>query len=350
MSESRKAKILCVEDEQDIRENIADILRDEGFEVFTGENGKEGFEKFVQHKPDLVISDIMMPEVDGYAFLKMVRENKNIRNNNVPFIFLSALGQKDNIIKGVNLSANDYLIKPIDFDLMIAKVKEKTANSIKVQEIHDRNISNIKSQVSLVLPSDILSYLEVITQISANLKDEPYGPVPHARYLEDFNKINIYAMKLLSAVNNSLDASVIDSKLNANEEINSISDILNEFIQGISSKFSSRIEFETPYEEELLPKVKIDLLILKEALRKILAGMLKSDSEASVQVSVMTDHNDQMVLIFYLNSNKENTNLHANIDESQISKILDSQNCRFEIVDHKENTTVLTIPSYRLVG
>ena len=115
--EDRKIKILCVEDEKEIRENIAEILRDEGFEVFEAENGKKGYESFVQNKPDLVVSDIMMPEIDGYSLLKMIREGKSIRNNNIPFIFLSALGQKENIMKGVDLLANDYLIKPVDFDL-----------------------------------------------------------------------------------------------------------------------------------------------------------------------------------------------------------------------------------------
>ncbi len=170
MTEERKVKILCVEDEQDIRENIADILRDEGFEVFEAPNGKQGFEVFIQSKPDLIISDIMMPELDGYGLLKLVRESKNVRNNTVPFIFLSALGQKDDIIKGVNLSANDYLIKPIDFDLMIAKVKEKTVNSNKLQEVHERNVKNLKSQVSTVLPAELSSYLDIITQVASNLK------------------------------------------------------------------------------------------------------------------------------------------------------------------------------------
>ena len=77
---SEKIKVLCVEDEQDIRENIVEILRDEGFEVFEAANGKQGFEVFMQQKPDLIISDIMMSELDGYGLLKMVRESKNVRN------------------------------------------------------------------------------------------------------------------------------------------------------------------------------------------------------------------------------------------------------------------------------
>lgn len=345
---SRKIKVLCVEDEQDICENIADILRDEDYEVFTAQNGKEGFESFIANSPDIIISDIMMPEVNGYAFLKMVRESKNTRNNTVPFIFLSALGQKDNIIKGVNYSANDYLIKPIDFDLMLAKIKEKTANAIKVQEVNDKKINNLKSQVGSVLPTEILSYLDVISQISDNLKQEPYGPFPHSRYLDDISKINIYAMKLVGSINNALDSSVIDSKLNANEEVTSIHNILEEFVSGISSKFSSRIKLPQRDDQHDLAQVKIDILIFKEALRKILAGMLKSDANASVKLSIIMDPSDQMVIIFSLMSDQK-VDLHLNINESNVSKILDEQNCRFEIVEHKDNKAVLAIPSYRVL-
>lgn len=350
MTETRKIKVLCVEDEQDIRENIAEILRDEGFEVFEADNGKRGFESFMQNKPDLVVSDIMMPEVDGYALLQLIRESKNIRNNTVPFIFLTALGQKDNVIKGVGLSANDYLVKPIDFELMIAKVKEKTANALKVQEGHERNIKNIKSQVAMILPSELFSYLDVISQTASILKEEPYGPFPHRRYGEDLDKIYIHAMKLRSSITNSLDGGVIDNKLNADEEIISIIAFLEDFIGGLSEKFKKRITLERPFEFETLPHLKIDRLVLIDSLRKIFAGMFKSDPEGSVNITIMFDHLDQMVVIFYLKSEIQNVDLKTNCDASQISKILDKQNCRFEVVEAKENTAMLVIPAHRLIA
>lgn len=346
MSEDNKIKVLCVEDEQDIRENIADILRDEGFEVFEAENGRRGFEVFSQSNPDIVISDIMMPEVDGYGLLKMIRESKTARGNSIPFIFLTALGQKDDIIKGVNMSANYYLIKPIDLDLMIAKIRERAENQAKVQEVHKRNVQNLKNQVSAILPSDLFSYLDVITNVSSFLKQEPFGPLPHRRYLEEFDKIYLNAVKLRSAINNSLDGNTIDQRLNTNEEIFTIFDFLTEVVANLSDKFKSRIQLEKPADD--FPKVKIDSTVILDALRKILAGMFKFDDKASLKISLMQDHLDQIVIIFYLDSAKK-TGLEAALDESQISKILDKQNCRFEVVHARDNTAVLVIPSYRLV-
>lgn len=345
---SEKIKVLCVEDEQDIRENIVEILRDEGFEVFEAQDGKHGFELFQRAKPDIIISDIMMPQIDGYGLLKLVRESKTAGNSLIPFIFLTALGQKDDIIKGTNLSANDYLIKPIDFDLMIAKVKEKVGNYTKAQESHQRNITNLKNQVVAALPNDLNYYLDIITNVADSLKQQPYGPLPHRRYVEDLEKIYLNAVKLRSAIKNSFDEATIDNRLNVNEEVLASFNFLQEMVASLSDKFKSRIELETPFNIEEMPKIKIDRNALLEALRKILAGMFKFDEKAILRISLILDHMNQLVVIFYLDSVIK-TGLVNGLDAEQISKILDSQNCRFEVVETRENTAVLVVPSYRII-
>lgn len=346
---SRVGKVLCVEDEQDIRENIADILRDEGYEVYEASDGKAGYEAFIENKPDLVISDIMMPEVDGYGFLKMVRENKASRKNNVPFIFLTALGHKENVLKGVSLSANDYLVKPIDFDLLIAKVKEKTENSIKVEEAHNSNINNLKNQVSSILPSDLMSHISILTQVAENLKREPYGPLPHRNYLRDFEKVYSTTLKIKSSIINALDEKVINYKLNANEELFNLNGFLKHFISNLSKKYSDRIYIDQVDEDLLTAKVKFDHFVLIEALKKILSSFLKIDDNSKVKISMMIDHLDQLVLIFGLESDTREINVSDHINESQISKILDKQNCTFEFAQSAEGTAVLVIPPYRVV-
>lgn len=350
MTDDKKIKVLCVEDEQDIRENMVEILRDEGFEVVDAANGKQGFEVFLQHKPDIVISDIMMPDVDGYGLLALIRESKNSRNNNVPFIFLSALGQKDNVIKGVGLSANDYLVKPVDFDLMIAKIKEKTANASRISEVQTQTIQNIKEQVSVVLPNTVFSYLDIISHTISSLKDEPYGPLPHRGYIEDFERINVSISKLRAAIINALDSSVIDSKLNSEEEVISLFAFLSELISGLSDKFKSRINLEKAGDSDLAIRIKMDRLALLDSLRKIFTGMLKADSEGSINIRLMRDPLDQLVIIFYLKSKIKNADLQANLSTQEISKILDSQTCRFEIIEGKENTAIMIIPSHRIIA
>jgi CheY-like chemotaxis protein len=350
MSQQRKARILCVEDEQDIRDNISEILRDEGFEVFEAYNGKSGYESFLKNKPDLIISDVMMPDVDGYGLLKLVRENNTTRCQNVPFIFLTALGQKHDIVKGVNMLANDYLIKPIDFDLMIAKIKEKLVNFFNLEGQYDKNVKNIKSQVSLVLSQDLLNYLKIITNTAAILKDEPYGPLPHRKYFQDFEKIYDNAIKLRAAIDNSLDEKVIDYKLNANEEVFDVKLLLSDLISTLNQKYRDKIIIETGFDDEKLPRVKIDKLIISEALKKILSFIFKVDVACNIKIRIMIDHLDQMILVFAISSDLGDIGSSVKIDESPINSILSQQNCNFEVVDNQENTMILVIPSYRIIN
>ena len=344
-------KILCVEDEKEIRENLVEILQDEGFEVFSAENGKYGFAEFIAKKPDIIISDIMMPEVDGYKFLSMVRQTKNSKNNQIPFIFLTALGQKDDMIKGLDLSANDYLIKPIDFDLLIAKIKQKVSSVLKIKESYAHSFNKIKEQLSTILPIEIASYLGVINSVSQSLKSQPYGPLPHENYLRDFNKIYLNSIKLATAVTNAFDPIAIERKLNADEEIIFLPELIEEFIGDLSEKFRNKVELGDFFSDKALPKIRIDKTVLNEALKKILAGVFKSDPAGILKMSMMLDHQDRMLIIFSFSSAKiGNENLFMEIDEAQISKILDQQNCLFEICEGRQKVAVLIIPSHRIIS
>ncbi|WP_310428614.1 anti-sigma factor antagonist [Chamaesiphon sp. VAR_48_metabat_135_sub] len=102
--------ILAIEDEAGIRENIQEILELEGFNVLTAENGKIGVQLAREHHPDLIICDVMMPELDGYDVLIALRQDPSTIK--IPFIFLSAKAAKDDFRKGMSLGADDYLTKP----------------------------------------------------------------------------------------------------------------------------------------------------------------------------------------------------------------------------------------------
>lgn len=118
------ATIVCVEDEEAIREDIADELRDSGHDVIEACDGADGLKKIAEHKPDLVISDITMPNMDGLTLLSTLREqHPNLVD--VPFIFLSALADREDQLRGIELGVDDYLTKPIDFDLLLATAKSR---------------------------------------------------------------------------------------------------------------------------------------------------------------------------------------------------------------------------------
>ncbi len=103
-------KILLIEDSVDVRNNTAEILELSNYKVILAENGKIGIEKAIEHKPDLIICDIMMPVLDGYGVIHAVHKNEDIKNT--PFIFLTAKTERGDFRKGMELGADDYITKP----------------------------------------------------------------------------------------------------------------------------------------------------------------------------------------------------------------------------------------------
>lgn len=130
--------ILLIEDNEDLRENTAEILELSNFKVHTAENGKEGVRMAKKLMPDLIVCDIMMPELDGFGVLFAL--SKDVDTANIPFIFLTAKSEKSDIRKGMNLGADDYLVKPFDemelLDAIETRLKKSEKLHIQRQEQH----------------------------------------------------------------------------------------------------------------------------------------------------------------------------------------------------------------------
>ena len=104
-------KILVIEDEPEMRRNITALLRYHDYEPLAAENGRVGVETARRDKPDLILCDVMMPELDGYGVLQALQTDASLAR--IPFVFLTAKGEKDDLRSGMNLGADDYLTKPV---------------------------------------------------------------------------------------------------------------------------------------------------------------------------------------------------------------------------------------------
>ena len=112
-------KILIIEDEPEMRRNIATLLRYHHYNSVAAQNGREGVEMARAEKPDLILCDVMMPELDGYSVLQALQADPALART--PFIFLTAKGEKEDLRSGMNLGADDYLTKPVaNADLIVA--------------------------------------------------------------------------------------------------------------------------------------------------------------------------------------------------------------------------------------
>ena len=128
-------KILIIEDNQEIRENLAEILELSNYEVETAENGKIGVEKALSNTPDLILCDVMMPELDGFGVLHIL--GKKPITSDVPFIFLTAKAEKSDLRKGMNLGADDYITKPFDDVELLDAIEMRLKKSERIKKAFD---------------------------------------------------------------------------------------------------------------------------------------------------------------------------------------------------------------------
>ena len=135
MSES----ILVIEDDSNIQELIVEFLGSQGYNVDFASDGLEGISKFKQGNYDLIILDIMMPNLDGYSVCKMIRKNSKI-----PIIFLSALNEEENQLKGFELECDDYITKPFSFNILIKRVEAVLRRSQKNTNEETLNFEDLK--------------------------------------------------------------------------------------------------------------------------------------------------------------------------------------------------------------
>ncbi|MCA9888885.1 MAG: response regulator, partial [Anaerolineae bacterium] len=118
-------RVLLIEDEYHLLENLAENLTFEGFEVYTAENGWAGVKAALEHQPDIVVCDLMMPELDGHGVLLELRSRPS--TSDIPFIFLTARAGLDDMRIGMNLGADDYLAKPCPHDTLVNTINARMA-------------------------------------------------------------------------------------------------------------------------------------------------------------------------------------------------------------------------------
>jgi DNA-binding NarL/FixJ family response regulator len=116
-------RILIIEDEPEMRRNIATLLQFRNYQPIAAENGRVGVELARREKPDLILCDVMMPELDGYGVLRMLQTDAALAL--VPFIFLTAKGEKNDLRSGMNLGADDYLTKPVGNDDLVQAIEAR---------------------------------------------------------------------------------------------------------------------------------------------------------------------------------------------------------------------------------
>jgi CRP-like cAMP-binding protein/CheY-like chemotaxis protein len=182
---NKKRTVLLIEDNQDIREGTAEILELADFTVLTAENGKKGVELAQANPPDIILCDIMMPELDGYGVLYLL--NKNEATANIPFIFLTAKAERTDMRKGMEMGADDYLTKPFDDMELLNAIESR----LQKRERVIKNAGNAASFEGLL---DEARSAKLLNDLSANSRIKVYKK-KQSIYMDGDQPMNVYLVK-----------------------------------------------------------------------------------------------------------------------------------------------------------
>ena len=160
--------ILLIEDEQDLRENLVDTLTFEGFDLLTAENGVQGIELAMAHEPDLILSDVMMPEMDGYSALVALQEDE--KTAHIPVIFLSAATDRSFVRHGMELGAEDYLTKPFTNAELLSTIKARLVRFNHREEHLSKTIDVVRKNLARRVVHEMRSPL-----VSLNIVQEVFS-------------------------------------------------------------------------------------------------------------------------------------------------------------------------------
>ena len=185
-------KILVIEDNQDVRENLAEILTLSGYAASTAENGKVGAAKAQAELPDLILCDIMMPELDGYAVLHIL--SRSASTADIPFIFLTAKAEREDFRRGMSLGADDFITKPFDDVVLLQTIETRLKKSERLRA------ASAQAGGSLERFIDEARALEAIKHLSENREVRHYkkkdlifreGEHPRWLYFVESGKVKI---------------------------------------------------------------------------------------------------------------------------------------------------------------
>lgn len=164
---TNEAYVLVVEDHRPLLMAVRDILESEGYSVLTAMDGVDALELMEENRPDLIIADIMMPRMDGYALYKSVRARPEWLA--IPFIFLTARAEREDILKGKDLGAEDYITKPFDPQDLVVTVRSRLRRAEDIREATQVEFNNLKQQIITVLSHELrtpLTYVSGYTDLA----------------------------------------------------------------------------------------------------------------------------------------------------------------------------------------
>jgi len=289
------ALILVVEDDLALLAGISELLELSDYQVLTACNGREGLEVLKTEVPDLIVSDIMMPEMNGYDFHAAVREIPLMTS--IPFIFLTARGEKSDIRRGKSLGADDYITKPFDDEDLLVAISGKLSRFEAVRAQQTGELADFKHKILLTLSHEfrtpltyILNYSDLLNSERDLLSSEDFGNfmVGIKRGAHRLNKL-VEDFLILVELQSGEALSAYHFRRTPLEDTGAWLRILARGFQPEAEEKGLKLEIDVPDD---LPSVTVDEAYLSDAIGRLLDNAIKFSEKTSQRVTFSAAEED----------------------------------------------------------
>ncbi|MDD1414990.1 response regulator [Dolichospermum sp. ST_con] len=286
--------ILIIEDESTVRNNIQEILELSDFHTLVAENGTQGLRLAQDKNPDLILCDLMMPELDGYGVLAALRQD--ISTATIPFIFLTARAERSDLRRGMELGANDYLTKPFQTDELLQAINTRLDQQSLAKEKTQQALDNLSSTISKSLPHEINTPLNHILGLSTLLIEE-YEKLEDDENLEMLKSIHDAGLMLHRLTINFLmyaDLQLLVSNPNklADFKNNHAKSFTKSTIENVAVKIAKDANREADLSINILDTiVKISEVNLSKIVEEIIGNAFKFSQPNTTVEIVGSSHN-----------------------------------------------------------
>jgi two-component system sensor histidine kinase/response regulator len=293
-----KQRILVVDDHEPLLTAIQGILEEEGYAVFTATDGTEALNMMEEVYPSLIIADIMMPRMDGYALYEAIRARSEWVA--IPFIFLTAKAEREDKLKGKSLGAEDYLTKPFDPEELVVAVGSRLGRARDIQEAADAQFDHLKRQIANVLGHELrtpLTYVRGYTELALE-------EVSSTDALQDFllgikrgaDRLNrlVEDLMMVVQVDTGRAAEEYNMLVHEHPDIGVVAEATVHRFREQAQEFDIALEFEG---ESDLPPVLVHESYFMNALGRLIDNGIKFSQGEGSKVTISTRATDEWVEI-----------------------------------------------------
>ncbi len=303
-----QATILVVEDNPHLLSGLEELLQiansHYSFKILTAENGRVALEVLAKHRPDLIISDIMMPEMNGYQLLTEVRNDPNWLQ--IPFIFLTAKGEEHEIHKGLRSGVEQYITKPYNSDELIDLIISQLDRHFQIQDIISQDFDDLKRSILNLITPDIQRPLHTVSQFSSDLADRLQEVSTDQELIDSLETIQAESLTLTDLIEDLITLAELwtgEAVLGYEMRVCPISDphlLLRETVQKYALDPHQPIQLAIRPEDHNLPAIQGVSTMIIDSLQRLIHTCMQRQSTPSVVLS-LRQHETYLKIIIAAN-------------------------------------------------